>query len=124
MVKNVAAKEGSIWNPTFLSICLINAFMNLSKQMSNSILSKYIDSLGAAATVVGLVSSTFALAALIFKFFSGPALDSFNRKHIIIGAMLALGISFSGYSISTTVPMIIVFRFCRARPRHLPPRAF
>lgn len=111
MVKNVAAKEGSIWNPTFLSICLINAFMNLSKQMSNSILSKYIDSLGAAATVVGLVSSTFALAALIFKFFSGPALDSFNRKHIIIGAMLALGISFSGYSISTTVPMIIVFRF-------------
>ncbi len=111
MVKKVAAREGSIWNPTFLSICLINAFMNLSKQMSNSILSKYIDSLGATATVVGLVSSTFALAALIFKFFSGPALDSFNRKRIIIGAMLALGISFSGYSISTTVPMIIVFRF-------------
>lgn len=85
--------------------------MNLSKQMSNSILSKYIDSLGATATVVGLVSSTFALAALIFKFFSGPALDSFNRKHIIIGAMLALGISFSGYSMSETVPMVIVFRF-------------
>ena len=111
MVNKAAVKEGSIWNSTFLSICLINAFMNLSKQMSNSILSKYIDSLGAAATVVGLVSSTFALAALVFKFFSGPALDSFNRKHIIIGAMLALGISFSGYSMSNTVPMIIVFRF-------------
>lgn len=85
--------------------------MNLSKQMSNSILSKYIDSLGATATIVGLVSSTFALAALIFKMVSGPALDSFNRKHIIIGAMLALGISFSGYSMSATVPMVIVFRF-------------
>lgn len=113
MTTNEAAvkKSGSIWNPTFISICLINAFMNLSKQMSNSILSKYIDSLGATATIVGLVSSTFALAALIFKFVSGPALDSFNRKHIIIGAMLALGISFTGYSMSATVPMVIVFRF-------------
>lgn len=111
MENKAVAKKQSIWNPTFVSICLINAFMNLSKQMSNSILSKYIDSLGAAATVVGLVSSTFASAALIFKFISGPALDAFNRKHIIMGAMLALGISFLGYSVSATVPMIMVFRF-------------
>lgn len=109
--KESIAKSTTIWNPAFISICCINAFMNLSKQMSNSILSKYVDSLGAAATVVGLVSSTFALAALIFKFISGPALDSLDRKKIIIGAMIALGISFTGYSVSTTVPMIIVFRF-------------
>lgn len=109
--KESIAKSTTIWNPAFISICCINAFMNLSKQMSNSILSKYVDFLGAAATVVGLVSSTFALAALIFKFISGPALDSLDRKKIIIGAMIALGISFTGYSVSTTVPMIIVFRF-------------
>lgn len=109
--KESIAKSTTIWNPAFISICCINAFMNLSKQMSNSILSKYVDSLGAAATVVGLVSSTFALAALIFKFISGPALDSLDRKKIIIGAMIVLGISFTGYSVSTTVPMIIVFRF-------------
>lgn len=104
-------KTGVIWTPGFISICCINAFMNLSKQMSNSILSKYVDSLGAAATVVGLVSSAFALAALLFKFISGPALDTFNRKKIIIGAMIALGISFTGYSVSVTVPAIIVCRF-------------
>lgn len=100
-----------IWTPGFISICCINAFMNLSKQMSNSILSMYVDSLGATATVVGLVSSTFALAALLFKFLSGPALDSFDRKKIILGAMLALGISFSGYSMSNSIPMILLFRF-------------
>lgn len=110
-IKLHKTNSNTIWSPAFTSICCINAFMNLSKQMSNSILSKYVDSLGAAATVVGLVSSTFALAALVFKFISGPALDSFNRKKIIIGAMIALGISFAGYSMSTTVPMIIVFRF-------------
>ncbi|MDE5909525.1 MAG: MFS transporter [Lachnospiraceae bacterium] len=101
----------SIWTPAFISVCGTNAFMNLSKQMSNSILSKYVDSLGATAAIVGLVSSTFALAALIFKFISGPALDSCNRKKILIGAMIALGISFFGYSLSDTVPIIIVFRF-------------
>lgn len=110
-IKLNKTNTNTLWTPAFISICCINAFMNLSKQMSNSILSKYVDSLGAAATVVGLVSSTFALAALVFKLLSGPALDSFNRKKIIIGAMIALGISFSGYSMSTTVPMIIVFRF-------------
>lgn len=103
--------NGTIWTYDFLSVCLINAFMNLSKQMSNSILSKYVDSLGEAATMVGLVSSVFALAALIFKLVSGPALDTGNKKHIIIGAMTALGIAFAGYSISSNVPMIVVFRF-------------
>ena len=104
-------KQSSIWSPAFISICCINAFMNLSKQMSNSILSKYVDSLGATAMTVGLVSSTFALAALIFKFISGPALDTCDRKKIVIGAMIALGISFGGYSMATTVPIIVVFRF-------------
>lgn len=98
-------------NPQFISIYLISVLMNLSKQMSNSILSKYVDSLGATATVIGLVSSIFALAALIFKFIAGPALDSWNRKHIIICAMAVMGIAFVGYSLSTAVPMIVVFRF-------------
>lgn len=109
--KDRKGKQENIWNLEFISICMINAFMNLSKQMSNSILSKYVDSLGAAATIVGLVSSVFAAAALIFKIISGPALDTYNRKHIIIGAMIALGISFTGYSFSSAVPLIVLFRF-------------
>jgi len=100
-----------IWTKAFISICLISAIMNLSKQMSNSILSKYVDSLGGTATVVGLIASTFALAALLFKIISGPALDAFNRKYIIIGAMMVLGVAFAGYSLSSTVSMIAVFRF-------------
>lgn len=103
--------SGSLMNYSFLSVCFITTLMNLSKQMSNSILSKYVDSLGATATVVGLVSSTFALAALIFKIFSGPALDAFDRKKIIIYAMLGLGISFAGYSAAANVQTVMVFRF-------------
>lgn len=113
MSQEIAGKEKwkNIWNLEFISICMINAFMNLSKQMSNSILSKYVDSLGAAATTVGFVSSIFAVSALIFKIISGPALDTYNRKYIIIGAMTALGISFTGYSFSSMVPTIVIFRF-------------
>lgn len=104
-------KPCSLFNYSFISVCLIATLMNLSKQMSNSILSKYVDSLGAPATIVGMVSSTFALAALIFKVLSGPALDTYERKKIIFLAMGVLGIAFLGYSMSNTVPMIVVFRF-------------
>ena len=100
-----------IWNPAFISVCLIAAFMNLGKQMSNSILSKYVDSLGSPATIVGLVSSVFAFSALLFKLISGPALDTYDKEKIVIGATFALGVAFLGYSFSTTVPIIIVFRF-------------
>ena len=110
-IKTSNLTRSSIWSPEFISICCINAFMNLSKQMSNSILSIYADSLGATAAIVGLVSSVFALAALLFKFISGPALDSLDKKKIMLGAMIALGISFSGYSMSTSIPLILIFRF-------------
>ena len=109
--KKSFSKFSLLRSPEFMSICLISTLMNLSKQMSNSILSRYVDSLGAAATIVGMVSSTFALAALIFKFISGPALDSMNRKNIFIAAMVLMGVAFTGYSLSSTVPMIVVFRF-------------
>lgn len=104
-------KEPSILNGSFISVCLITTLMNLSKQMSNSILSKYVDSLGASAAIVGLVSSTFALAALIFKVVSGPALDTYDKKKIIIFAMTGLGAAFCGYSLAKQVSTIIVFRF-------------
>lgn len=109
--KRINSKPESIWNYSFISVCVITTLMNLSKQMSNSILSKYVDSFGASAAVVGLVSSVFALAALLFKVFSGPALDSFDKKKIIFAAMMVLAVAFGGYAIANNVSTIVVFRF-------------
>ena len=46
-------ENNKIWNAAFISIFVANALMNLGQQMVNSLVAKYADYLGAAATLVG-----------------------------------------------------------------------
>lgn len=100
----------TIWNKNFISVFIANACMNMSQQMMNSLVAKYANHLGAAASVVGLVTSMFAVTALIFKIVSGPAIDAFNRKWILAGAMCIMATAYFGYSLSNSVPMLIASR--------------
>ena len=68
----------SIWNPLFTNMFIINTLISLSTSMMNVIITKYAASIGASLTTVGLVSSLFALTALIFRFFVGP--DVYKRQ--------------------------------------------
>ncbi|MBR2671543.1 MAG: MFS transporter [Oscillospiraceae bacterium] len=105
-----AKSEGRIFNATFIGVVLANMIMEFSKQMSNVLVAKYANYLGATATMVGFVVGVFAYTALIFKVFSAPAIDTFNRKYILAGAMLFLAIAYVGFSFSKSVEMLIVFR--------------
>jgi MFS family permease len=96
-----------IWNRTFISIFIANALMNLSQQMVNTLVAKYADHLGATATTVGIVMSMFTYTALLLKLISAPAIDSFNRKYILTGAMLIMAIAYFGYSASFNIPILM-----------------
>lgn len=104
-------KHSSIWNPAFISACAIGMLLNISKQMSNSIISVYVNTLVDSAAIVGLVASAFSVSAIVFKLFSGAALDTFNRRNILSISMVALSIAFLGYGLSKTVSTVVVFRF-------------
>lgn len=78
--------------------------------MANTLLPKYADSLGATATVVGVVSSIFSITSLIMKPISGPAVDAFKRKGILFGGSILLLVAFAGYSMANTLELLIVFR--------------
>lgn len=110
-------ENNKIWNAAFISIFVANALMNLGQQMVNSLVAKYADYLGAAATLVGFLSGLFAATALIFKIFSGPAIDSFSRKKILVLSMIVMIISYVGYGISDSVPMLIGFRLLEGSAR-------
>lgn len=99
-----------VWNRAFVSVFIVNASLYLSQQMMNALVAKYADSLGASATVVGLVSSMFAVSALLWKVISGPASDAFNRKYILMGGMLLMALSYFGYSVSATIPVLMLSR--------------
>ncbi len=110
MKKSANQKPATIWNQTFFSIFIANMLMNLGLQMMNTLVSKYAHYLGAGATVVGIIASLYSLTALLFKVVSAPAIDSFNKKYIVIFSMLLLSFSFYGYSFSTTVTSVAIFR--------------
>ena len=99
-----------IWNKRFTSVFIANACMYLAQQMMNSLIAKYADHLGAPATIVGVVVSMFAVTALLLKIFSGPAIDTFNRRYILIIAMSVMALAFFGYSLSHNIPTLMMFR--------------
>lgn len=99
-----------IWNFTFISVFIANMLLYLGQQMSNSILPMYADSLNAPATAVGIVASAYAITALLFKLVSAPAIDTYNRKYLLAGAIGLMGIAFFGFSVSKSVPWLIFFR--------------
>lgn len=106
---DVKKNKVKLWTKPFVIILLINITLNLGQQMMGPLLAKYANSLGAAPAVVGLVTSMFSVTSLFFKIVSGPAIDTFNKKHVLICAMSILMIAFLGYSMSHTVTMLIVF---------------
>lgn len=109
----------TIWNPVFISIFIANALLNLCQQMSNVQLSVYADSLGASSGQVGSLFSMFAVTALVFRFVSGPAMNSFNRKTLVSISIAIMATAYAGFGLSpmiasiTGIDVITVLKFFR-----------
>lgn len=99
-----------IWNSMFLSIFFANMALNLSQSMSNSLLAKYADSMGAPASQIGMLMSMFAITALVFRFIAGPAMNSFNRKLLLISAMSVFSVANIGFGLSESINGLMFFR--------------
>lgn len=96
----------TIWNPMFISIFIVNMALNFSQQMSNSQLSLYAKSLNSPADQIGSLMSMFAVTALIFRFVSGPAMNSYSRKKLLILAMSCMLTAYLGFAFSPKLSLI------------------
>lgn len=105
-----SAEIEKIWNRGFISIFISNMLMFMGQQMINTLVAKYANYLGAAPTVVGFVTSSFAYTALIFKVFAAPAIDTFNKKNILTLAILGMAVAYFGYSLSKSIGSLLFFR--------------
>ena len=100
----------SIWSKSFIILFFTSMAFNLGMTMSNSLVSLYADYLGAPASIIGLVASSFAISSLLFRMISAPIMDTYNRKYLVIFAAMMLAVAFGGFSISTNIPMLLGFR--------------
>lgn len=93
----------NLWNPMFVSIFFVNMALNLGQQMSNSLLSLYAKSMGSPADQIGQLMSMFAVTALIFRFISGPAMNSFDKKKLVALSMICMATAYLGFSCSPVI---------------------
>ncbi len=110
MEKSQSDNRITIWNTTFVHAFVTNLVLHLAIYMMNTLSATYADYLGATSVIVGLISGMFAATALIFKMISAPAIDTFNRKHVLMGSIGILLLSYIGYTFSYNMPMLIISR--------------
>ncbi|MDR1538851.1 MAG: MFS transporter [Clostridiales bacterium] len=99
-----------IWNSMFISIFIANMALNLGQQMSNPLLAAYADSLGAPASQIGILMSMFAITSLLCKIVTSPAMDTYNRKYMVVLSTAILATAYLGYSFSNEMPFLMLFR--------------
>ena len=107
---SLSSEPTKIFNVAFITIFLGSMMYNLGFGMTNAILSVYARSIGASPTEIGMVMGTFAIASILLRFISAPIMDTYNRKYIVIIAALGLSAAFTGFSVSHSIPSIMVFR--------------
>lgn len=100
----------TIWNQRFISIWIINFFIGLGQFMMNTLIPKFADHLGATATVVGIVSSMFAVTALLIRPVAGPAMDYFKKNRMLSGAVALIAVAFIIYGFANSITLIIIAR--------------
>ncbi|MDR0469992.1 MAG: MFS transporter [Peptococcaceae bacterium] len=106
----VKQTPGKIWSKSFIILFFANMAFNMGLNMSNSLLSVYSYSLGASAATIGIVASSQGISAITLRFISAPIMDTYNRKYLVMFAALMMSIAFFGFSLATSIPVVIAFR--------------
>lgn len=94
----------------FFQICIFNFIINLSQFMTNTLLSKYAHTMGASATAAGMVAGIFSMTSLMMKPFSGPAIDAFPKKRVLLLGCGLLLAALAGYAAADSIELLIFFR--------------
>ena len=104
------AKKETFWTVPFVVLMVMNLFQSMAMYMSNTVLPLYVDYLGAAASIIGLIVGVGALVALATRPFAGPAFDSFPRKGLLAISQACCGIAVLLYGFSTDTTQMMLIR--------------
>ena len=104
--------SSKLWNRNFTLLTISNFLMCSAYYSLISTLPLYVsDVLHSPHSVVGLVLSAYAIAAILVRPFCGFGLDYFGRKMIFITSLLIYGLIFNVYVFASTVTIILFLRF-------------
>lgn len=100
-----------LWTKAFVFLLLGNLFTFMSFQMLLPNLPPYIASIGGSSLQVGLVTTSFSVAAILIRPFIGHILLTKKRKMpVLIGSFLLLVCTIL-YPFTQIVTLLLIFRF-------------
>ncbi len=101
-----------LWNREFIIITLTNFFLACSFNLLMPSIPLYItEQLQVPQTQTGIVLSSYAIALLLIRPFSGYMVDVFSRKGLLLWGCILYAAAFFGYFYVTTVLLFVIVRF-------------
>jgi MFS family permease len=99
-----------LWNAQYIILLFLGTLTATSFSMVMPTIAKYATQLGASLTVAGIIAGLFSITALIARPFGGVIVDRLNKKKVLACATTVLGLAAMGYSVSVSIPLLVVFR--------------
>lgn len=106
------AFKPQLWSLSFFNVCMANFLMACSFNLLMPTIPLYItEHLGVAQSQTGIVLSSYAIALMVVRPFSGFLVDIYSRKKLLFIAFLCYVLVFFGYFEVTSILLFVVIRF-------------
>lgn len=105
-------KKELLWNRNFVIACIANFLTACSFNLLMPTIPLYLSQeLHIEHSKVGIILSSYALALLIVRPFSGFLVDTYPRKKVYLLGICCFMLTFIGYYFALTVAFFVVLRF-------------
>ncbi|WP_281974476.1 MFS transporter [Halobacillus litoralis] len=104
-------QQPKLWTWPFIFLILANLFTFMSFQMLLPNLPPYIESIGGSSLQIGLITTTFAFAAILIRPFIGHILMTRPRKILVVTGAISLLIMTALYPVTQVVVVLLLIRF-------------
>ena len=101
-----------LWSRNFINSCIANFLMAMAFNLLMPTIPIYLtEVLQISHSHIGIVLSSYALALLLIRPFSGYIIDVFDRKKVFLLSLFIYVAVFFGYLFAATVAVLVVVRF-------------
>ena len=100
----------TIWTRNYICILLANFLMQISNFSTNTLVSTYASFLGAAPTLMGLMTGMFYGISLAMRPVAGPVQARVDHRKLLILVYVLGCVANAGYALFHSIPMFLLFR--------------
>ena len=109
-VSSTGGKKEQLWSPTFILMIVTALGLYFCTQMQATVFPLFTQTLGGNLTLAGLTTSVYMGISMLFKPIAGSLLDKYNRKFLLIGALLCFAGVVISYSGVTMIGVLLLLR--------------